>query len=200
VTTFILCRHGRTDWNDDGRYQGQTDVPLNSVGWEQARFLAQTLRSEPVSAIYSSDLSRAADTAVEIARFHGLPVNRDPRLREIDQGRWEGLTAPQIHRHDAELHRRWEAEPLSIRLPGGESVEDVRLRALAASRDMLAGHSGGLICLVTHKVVLTVIRCELTGDPLEPALRRLPDNASFEKVAVPPEWEVDRPAEERTAS
>jgi len=189
VTALILCRHGRTTWNDEGRYQGQTDVPLNPVGWQQARFLAQTLRSESIGAIYSSDLSRAADTAAEIARFHALPVHRDPRLREIHQGRWEGLTVAQIRERDAELHSRWEADPLAVTLPGGESIDDVRRRALAAMCDIIRWHSGSLICLVTHKVVLTIMRCALTGDPLDQALRRLPPNASFEYVPVPLDFE-----------
>jgi signal transduction histidine kinase len=103
VTVLLLCRHGRTDWNDLGRYQGQTDVPLNKLGRQQAQALAQLLRSEPIGAVYSSDLSRAADTASEIARFHGLEVRRDARLREINQGRWEGLTVRQIRERDAAL-------------------------------------------------------------------------------------------------
>ena len=189
MTALILCRHGRTDWNDEGRYQGQTDVSLNAVGRQQARFLAQALRLEPIEAVYSSDLSRAADTAVEIARFHDLSVHRDARFREIDQGRWEGLTVAEIHERDACLHRRWEAEPLAVALPGGESVADVRRRALAALRDVVRRHSGGLICLVTHKVVLTIVRCALTGENLEQALRRLPANASFEQVGVPAAFE-----------
>jgi broad specificity phosphatase PhoE len=197
MTALILCRHGRTDWNDQGRYQGQSDVPLNAVGREQAHFLAQTLRSEPIDAIYSSDLSRAAETAAEIARFHNIPVNRDQRLREINQGCWEGLTVAQIRARDAELHTLWEAKPLAVRLPGGESVEDVRQRALAAVREALAWHPRDLICLVTHKVVLTIIRCALSGEPLEQALRRLPANASFERVEVPEEWLNDGAQAER---
>lgn len=189
MTALTLCRHGRTDWNDQGRYQGQTDVPLNAVGRQQARFLAQALRLEPIDAVYSSDLSRAADTALEIARFHDLPVHRDSRFREIDQGRWEGQTVAEIHDHDGDLHRRWEVEPLAVTLPGGESVADVRHRALSALRDIVRRYSGGLICLVTHKVVLTIVRCALTGDSLELALRRLPANASFERVNVPAAFE-----------
>ena len=185
MTAVILCRHGRTDWNDLGRYQGQTDVPLNEEGWRQARALAQLLRAEPLDAVYSSDLARAADTAREIARLHELAVRTDARLREIDQGRWEGLTVAEIHARDADLHRRWESAPLAVTLPGGESIAEGRQRALAALRDIVGRHPGGLICLVTHKVVLTILRCELTGDPLEPALRRLPANASFERVQVP---------------
>jgi broad specificity phosphatase PhoE len=184
-TALILCRHGRTDWNDLGRYQGQTDVSLNSLGRQQAEFLAQTLRAEPLAAVWSSDLARAAETAAAIARQHGLEVRQDPRLREIDQGRWEGLTVAQIRARDARLHDRWESAPLSVTLPDGESIAEVRRRALAALCEALRLHGGGLICLVTHKVVQTIIRCELTGEPLEAALRRLPPNGSFERVEVP---------------
>jgi phosphoserine phosphatase len=190
VTSLILCRHGRTDWNEQGRYQGQIDVPLNLEGREQARFLGQTLRGESIDAVYASDLSRAVDTAAEIARYHGLPVRRDPRLREINQGEWEGLTVNRIHDGWADLHRRWESAPLSVTLPGGESVADVRARALASLDELLTTYPRGLLCLVTHKVVMTVIRCAVTGDPLEQALRRLPANASFERIDVPRDFKI----------
>lgn len=189
MTSLILCRHGRTEWNELGRYQGQTDVPLNAEGRRQARALAELLRAEPIAAVYASDLARAADTATEIARFHCLPVQRDPRLREIFQGRWEGLTVAEIRARDADLLDRWEATPLAVRLPGGESIADVRRRCLAALREILACHWSRLVCIVTHKVTLTILRCELTGEPLEPALRRLPPNASFELLEVPPSFE-----------
>lgn len=185
MTALLLCRHGRTDWNDLGRYQGQTDVPLNDLGRQQARFLAQTIRSEPLTAVWTSDLLRAADTAEQIALVHGLVARRDPRLREIDQGEWEGLTVAQIHERYAELHLRWERAPLGVRPPGGETIEDVRRRAVAALRELVREEPDGLVCVVSHKVVMTILRCELTGEPLEPALRRFPANASFERVEVP---------------
>lgn len=185
MTALLLCRHGRTAWNDEGRYQGQTDVPLNEQGLQQARFLAETLRGEPIAAVYSSDLARAADTAAAIAAVQGLPVCRDQRLREIDQGRWEGLTVSEIRERDAELHTRWEVEPLGVRLPEGESLAEVRERALQALRDILRAYPSELVCVVSHKVVMTILRSELTGEPLEPALRRFPGNASFERVEVP---------------
>lgn len=182
VTSLILCRHGRTDWNEAGRYQGQTDVPLNALGRRQAKFLAQTLRSEPIAAVYASDLSRAAETAAEIARYHALEVRLDPRLREIDQGRWEGLTLAEILQQDAALHARLEADPLTVRRPGGESVQDVSQRVVAVLEEIEHEQPDGLVCVVSHKVALTVLRCELTGEPLAPALRRLPPNAGFERV------------------
>lgn len=185
MTSLILCRHGRTDWNEQGRYQGQTDTPLNAEGRRQASVLAELLRDEPIAAIYASDLARAADTAVAIARLHGVRVRRDPRLREIYQGEWEGLTAAEIRLRYAELLDCWEAAPLGITLPGGESIADVQRRSIAALREILARHGPEMVCIVTHKVTLTVIRCELTGEPLEPALRRLPPNASFEVLEIP---------------
>jgi broad specificity phosphatase PhoE len=188
MAALILCRHGRTDWNDLGRYQGQTDVPLNDLGRKQAEFLAQTLRAESLSAVWSSDLARASETAVAIARLQGLQVRQDARLREIDQGRWEGLTVPQIRERDAVLHDLWESSPLEVTLPGGESIDQVRRRTLAAVCDAIRERPDGLICFVTHKVVQTIVRCELTGEPLERALRRLPANASFERVDVPLEF------------
>lgn len=192
MTALIVCRHGRTEWNDLGRYQGQTDVPLNESGRQQARFLAQTLRTEPISAVYSSDLSRCTETALEIARFHDLPVRRDPRLREINQGRWEGRTVTEIYERDHDLHRRWETDPLSVTLPGGESLADVRSRALAAVREIVLDQRDNLSCIVTHKVVMAVIRCEITGAPLDQALRRLPANGSFERLDLPTDLAAQR--------
>jgi broad specificity phosphatase PhoE len=185
LTELLLCRHGRTEWNVLGRYQGQTDVPLNAEGREQARLLALELRDLPISAVYSSDLARSVDTAAAIACQHGLPVVQDDRLREIHQGRWEGQTVAEIRRADAALLDLWQAAPREVTLPGGESLADVRERAIAVVREIVARYPDDLVCVVSHKVVQTIIRCELTGEELDAALRLLPANASFERVAVP---------------
>jgi probable phosphoglycerate mutase len=89
----MLVRHGETDWNAEGRLQGQTDRPLSDFGRRQARQLAEELAGDQVEAIYSSDLSRARETAKIVAERLGLPVVLDPDLREKNWGTWEGLTA-----------------------------------------------------------------------------------------------------------
>jgi broad specificity phosphatase PhoE len=185
LTELLLCRHGRTEWNVLGRYQGQTDVPLNAEGREQARLLALELRDLPIDAVYASDLSRSVDTATAIADLHGLTVVQDARLREINLGRWEGQTVAEIRRGDAALLDLWQAAPREVTLPGGESLEDVRERAIALVQEIVALYPRGLVCIVSHKVVQTIIRCELTGEDLDAALRLLPANASFEQVPVP---------------
>ena len=96
MTKIYLVRHGATDWNVNKRAQGQADVPMNTLGYEQSEGSAERLESEDIGAVYASDLQRASETAKAIARRHGLEVRLDERLREIDQGDWTGLTPEEI--------------------------------------------------------------------------------------------------------
>ena len=185
MTEIILCRHGQTDWNHQGRYQGRTDVPLNANGRQQARDLADHLAGERIDVVYSSTLARAYDTAVEIATVHGIEVRRDPRLDEIDQGSWEGLRRDEIAlRHPIELEA-WQRYPVDLRLPGGETLEEVRLRVRSALDDIMMLHDGKVICLVAHSVSMAVVKHELQGLTLREALANLPANASWERIPVP---------------
>jgi broad specificity phosphatase PhoE len=135
VTTLLLVRHGETDWNADGRLQGQTDRPLSEFGRRQARRLADELADEGLEAIYSSDLVRARETAEIVAGPLGLPVNLDPDLREKDWGTWEGLTA--VERDHVEFV--------------GESTEAHQERILRALRRISREHDDrGRVLVVTH--------------------------------------------------
>jgi len=135
VSTLLLVRHGETDWNADGRLQGQTDRPLSDFGRRQARRLADELADEELEAIYSSDLSRARETAEIVAERLGLPVALDPDLREKDWGTWEGLTA--VERDRVEF--------------AGESTEEHQERILRALRRIAERHPGdGRVLVVTH--------------------------------------------------
>jgi len=184
VTEIILCRHGQTDWNREGRWQGRTDVPLNQRGHQQALELAEALREVPVAAIYSSTLDRAYQTALAIARVHDLRVHRDDRLDEIDQGAWEGMRRDDIVvSHPYELER-WKSYPIDLRLPGGETLEEVRQRVRAALDDIILLHAGRTICIVAHSVSMAVVKHELQGLSLPEALRTLPANASWERIPV----------------
>jgi probable phosphoglycerate mutase len=135
MTTLLLVRHGETDWNADGRLQGQTDRPLSDFGRRQARQLADELADEELEAVYSSDLTRARETAEIIGERLGLPVALDPDLREKDWGTWEGLTA--VERDQVEFV--------------GESTEAHQGRILRALRRISEAHpGGGRIVVVTH--------------------------------------------------
>ncbi|MCE1173400.1 MAG: histidine phosphatase family protein [Propionibacteriales bacterium] len=114
---LILLRHGLTDWNHSGRFQGQADVPLNEVGVAQAAAVADKLLGRDIARIYSSDLQRAAATAHTVAERLALPVQTDPRLQEINVGSWAGLTPDEVAATDPQL---W--EPLRAGQDGPHSA------------------------------------------------------------------------------
>ena len=135
MTTLLLVRHGETDWNADGRLQGQTDRPLSDFGRRQARQLAEELADEEFQAIYASDLSRARETAEIVGERVGVPVVLDPELREKNWGTWEGLTA--VERDRVEFV--------------GETTEEHQERILRALQRISERHPGdGRLLVVTH--------------------------------------------------
>jgi broad specificity phosphatase PhoE len=135
VTRLLLVRHGETDWNAEGRLQGQTDRPLSDYGRGQARRLADELDGEELQAIYSSDLARARETAEIVGERLGVRIELDPDLREKDWGSWEGLTA--VERDRVEFV--------------GESTEAHQERILQALRRIAERHpGGGVVLVVTH--------------------------------------------------
>jgi alpha-ribazole phosphatase len=181
MTRLILVRHGETDWNVEGRYQGQSDVPLNANGLAQAEALAGQLRGESFAAIYSSDLARASQTAEVLAGGSGATVHYDPRLREIDQGEWEGLLLKEIETRYAEAFERRRSDPLSTRPPGGESVGQVRRRVLEVIDEIRRGFPKETIVIVSHGLAIALIKVYLAGLPVESVWDHIPANASLER-------------------
>jgi broad specificity phosphatase PhoE len=145
MTTLLLARHGETDWNRELRIQGSSDIELNELGRKQARFLAQELTDVDLDAIYSSDLSRASETAAAVAATHALDVTLDPRLRERSFGSWEGLTREDLDALPAGSHH------------DGESDDQVRERMLAAVHDIAAAHPGEQVLVVSHGGALNTL-------------------------------------------
>lgn len=147
MTRIYLVRHGATEWNLTGRAQGQADIELNATGREQARRLVAELSDAQVTAIYSSDLKRALDTAAPIAAALGLEVEVDPAFREIDQGDWEGRTPDEIEVRWPDL---WGPARHYSQRPGGESPDEVRGRALEGLVRIARRHPGENVIVVSH--------------------------------------------------
>lgn len=176
-TVLVFIRHGETDWNREARWQGQADVPLNPSGREQAKRMAEELsRRMRVDVIYSSDLSRAHDTALALAGATGAPVHLDPRLREVDQGEWQGKRVLDIREQYADLFARRLADPWLVAPPGGESAAQVAERMKAALHQIVARHPGQVIAIVSHGFVLAVARVLAAGEPVERLFELVPDN------------------------
>ena len=182
---FYVLRHGQTDWNLEGRHQGQADPPLNATGWEQARSAAAQLSSIPLEAAYSSDLERARDTARVIADALQLPVQVHTGLREMNQGAWEGMLAADIRRDYADAWAKRQHDPLNAQPPGGESVAQVAERVWRAVDEIVARHPRGPLLIVSHGLSLATIVCRANGAPLSAAFEHIPDNCAPRAVEWP---------------
>jgi broad specificity phosphatase PhoE len=148
TATILLARHGETDWNREGRWQGHADQPLNDLGREQARVLARSLVPEPPQRLYSSDFERARETAEIVGSALGLSVALEPRLREVDVGEWSGLTMDEVRElYPEAARRRSEGE---TGWDTGESYEAMGLRVLEALHAIALAHPGERILVVTH--------------------------------------------------
>lgn len=161
LSGVLLARHGETDDNVAPlRFQGFTDTPLNDIGRRQAAELAEKVaaRAEPVASLWSSDLSRARETAEIVGRRIGLTPTLDARLREGARGRWEGHLFEKIERDEPEHYAAWMRGGAGFRFPGGESLLDQQLRVTAALREIRA--AGPLPALaVCHGGSIRVMLC-----------------------------------------
>jgi broad specificity phosphatase PhoE len=154
VTYLILARHGETDWNRDGIWQGHGDPPLNDLGRQQAAALAERMREVEIDALYSSDLRRAYETAEILAVAKGFDITSDPALREMDVGSWTGLTA-------AEIEERFPG----MEYHDGESREAFSTRVIAAFQRIASGDRRRIL-VVTHGGVVRALQRQMYGEPL----------------------------------
>ncbi len=161
---IILIRHGITDWNLARRYQGHTDIPLNEKGREQARELASMLAKEPIDVIYSSDLSRAYETAQIIAEGRNIPIQKSKTLRETHFGQWEGLTMDEIYSKCPEDVTRLKKDPVHGKRPGGESRKMMYERVKTTLEKIIRDHPGKTVAVVSHQGALAAAVCALTGE------------------------------------
>lgn len=164
VTTILLIRHGQTDWNLSRRWQGHTDTPLNALGRAEAECLATRLTSWPIQAIYSSDLSRAFETAEAVGRALKLEPLPNPSLRERNGGRFEGLTSEEMVSRYENLWQKVRLEGAAP--PGGETDLEVAERIIQAYEHYRSRHQGQMIAIVSHGGSLKNLISFILGFPL----------------------------------
>eukprot|EP00201_Polytomella_parva_P023420 CAMPEP_0175040466 /NCGR_PEP_ID=MMETSP0052_2-20121109/1281_1 /TAXON_ID=51329 ORGANISM="Polytomella parva, Strain SAG 63-3" /NCGR_SAMPLE_ID=MMETSP0052_2 /ASSEMBLY_ACC=CAM_ASM_000194 /LENGTH=254 /DNA_ID=CAMNT_0016302685 /DNA_START=140 /DNA_END=904 /DNA_ORIENTATION=+ len=152
ATKFIIVRHGETDWNIEGRLQGQStiDPGLNEKGFLQAETLAEGLKTYNISKIFSSDLRRARETALKISILLNKEVSYDKRLRERNQGVLHNLTYKESEEQQPEAYAILKKRDVNARIPNGESQEDIRLRVVEALQDIGRISPGAVVLIVTH--------------------------------------------------
>jgi len=159
---IILARHGETEWNVAEVFRGRIDVELNETGLKQAELLAEYLSDVKINAIYSSPLKRALKTAEMIASYHKLDVEIAPGLIDFDYGKWQGLPHQEVKIKYKELYAEWINSPDKVKIPTGESLDDIRKRAMGVVSNIIAKYRGTVV-LVSHRVVNKVLICALLG-------------------------------------
>jgi probable phosphoglycerate mutase len=164
MTRVILVRHGQTEWNRNERFRGRADVPLNETGSAQAEATGRRVASEwqPV-AVYSSPLSRSVKTAEAIASHYNMKVQIHPGLADIDYGEWQGLSPEEAHQRWPEEIEAWYNQPQLARIPGGETLDELRARAMRTVNELVDRHPGDSIVLVGHTVINRIILADQAG-------------------------------------
>jgi broad specificity phosphatase PhoE len=197
---LILVRHGATDWNQQRRVQGLSNLGLNETGIKQAEALAQSLKDVKIDAIYTSPLRRAQETARAISRFHQVEVVTLDGLKELDVGEVDGLTYEEMRIRHSEFFTKWMADFTSVRLPGGGTVPELRDRCCAAIQEIVkkqqprmeenCRNEEKVVVAVTHFFPILCIVCNTLGLDLSYCRRLRLDVASMCTLEFNPERAV----------
>ncbi len=188
MTQLILIRHGQTQWNLEGRWQGQADPSLNEFGRAQAQRTALELRTAGLNYLYSSDLRRAMETAQIIGTQLGITVLSDARLREINIGRWQGMLSTDIEAQYPEEFARWHKSPLTTRPPDGEDLQALAGRVLEAISEIERRHPGQRIGIVAHELPIAVALAHARNMELAQLRTLIPKTGAWQEVT----WERTR--------
>jgi 2,3-bisphosphoglycerate-dependent phosphoglycerate mutase len=171
ATNVLLVRHGQSKGNAERRFGGHTATPLSARGRNQAEATARTLKSEAITAIYSSDLARAMETAKPLANMTGLPVNGTSAFRERSVGVMEGLTFEDAAQQHPEQHAALLRRDFEYVLTGGESYRQLLDRARQKLDDVIAEHRGGRIAVFSHTGTICILALHLMGALDAPELK-----------------------------
>jgi broad specificity phosphatase PhoE len=165
---LILVRHGESNFNRDRRWQGQSqDALLSDLGWRQADCAAQALADSGAAALFSSDLTRAMQTAVSIAAASGLPIFPDKRLREIDSGRWTNRLSDEVALEEADRVNAWNNAPASTSLPDGEGLAQAQRRILEFVTGRVPTYDGQSVIIAIHGAILQTLMAAASDIPLD---------------------------------
>ena len=166
MTEIIIIRHGETEWNQTGRFQGHSDVPLSETGRAQAEALGRNLALDHVDAVYASDLTRALETATPLAARFGLTVTPDPLLRELNFGAWEGQSFNDVNAENPDAMKQFYNDPERAGIPHSEPFPDFQKRVAGRVREIVAEQRGKRIVIVSHGASIRILFADILAMPI----------------------------------
>ena len=166
MTEIIIIRHGETEWNQTGRFQGHSDVPLSETGRAQAEALGRNLALDHVDAIYASDLIRAMETAAPLAARFSLTVTPDPLLRELNFGAWEGRSFSDVNAENPNAMKQFYNDPEYADIPNSEPFPDFQKRVAGRVREIAAEQRGKRVVIVSHGASIRILLTDILAMPI----------------------------------
>lgn len=190
--SWLIVRHGETEWNAGGRIQGHTDVGLSQAGQRQSQMLAKRLSQFPIDVAYSSDLQRCVGTAREALKGRNVPLHTTPQLRECHQGLFEGLTVEETERRHPKQYAASLVNDLDFAPEGGESIRRINARVASFVSDLRLRHAGEKLLIVAHGGSIRAMFVALMELPLEANWRFALSNCGLSVVDIYPDNAVLR--------
>ena len=166
MTEIIIIRHGETEWNKTGCFQGHSDVPLSAEGRAQAAMLGKNLSVDHVDMIYASDLTRAMETAAPLAQRFGLEVISDPQLRELNFGAWEGRNFNDVNAENPNAMKNFYTDPEQADIPESEPFPEFQRRVAGRVREIVAQERGKRIVIVSHGASIRILFADILSMPI----------------------------------
>lgn len=182
MVKLILIRHGQTEWNTTGKFQGWTDVFLSETGKKQIKKLAENFPVDHIDLLYSSDLKRAVDTAKTFSDYFGCKIQLEPAFREVCFGDWEGLTYREINEEWSHECSMFYTSPDCLKIPNGETFSEVQERAFGKIENIVSMHNDKTIVVISHGAVIRTVIAKILHMPLNFLWSIRQDNASFNTI------------------
>lgn len=180
MSKIYLIRHGETEWNREGRSQGcSNDIPLSEMGLIQAEAIGKRLKNEKIDLFFSSSLTRAFQTADAIAKHHKKKVIKQKEFVEISFGKWEGLRIDEIKERYLDVYKIWKDTPNIARVPGAESLIEIRERSFPKLMEILNSNKDKNILIVSHGITIKVLIATIMGIDLANLHKIRQDNTAL---------------------
>ncbi len=185
MVRFVLIRPGSTEYDEQGRIQGTLDIPLSARGGADAARVADELRSQGLSALYSAPCQSAWQTAAAVGKALGIKVKKIDKLQNVDQGLWQGMLIDDVKHKQPKVYRQWQEHPENVCPPEGEMLDEVQERIRAAFGKLLRKHREGTVGIVLPEPLASIVHCCLVHSEVGDLWKGVTACGTWEVLQVP---------------
>ncbi len=182
MTQFILIRPGSTDYDQQGRIQGNLDIPLNEQGNHEVARAIDELKHQGIKVIYTCECAAARQTAEALATALGAKLKEMDNMRNLNHGLWQGMLIDEVKRKQPKVYRQWQEQPESVRPPAGETVSEARQRVATALQKIARKHKNDIVALVAPEPLASMFRVELQSGEIGDLWRASQEHGSWEVI------------------